>query len=177
MLVGGVAERLLAGSACPVAIAPAGLFERAVWPPALIGVAFDGSDEARHALDAGRLLARSSGARLRVITVFEQLAFGAVAPTRTGGASANEIRRAELRDALEAAQRGAEDVEVEARFLEGPPGEVLAQESTDLDLLVTGSRGYGPRAAVLLGSTTATLMRSASCSGLITPRGTSLDLG
>jgi nucleotide-binding universal stress UspA family protein len=176
LLVGGVGERLLAGSASPVAIAPTGYFERAVWPPARIGVAFDGSDEARCALDAGRLLARASGARLRVITVFQQLAFGAVAPTQTGGTSANEIRRAELRDALEAARGGADDVEVEATFLEGPPGEVLAQESTELDLLVTGSRGYGPRAAVLLGSTTATLMRSASCPGLITPRGTSLEL-
>jgi hypothetical protein len=48
--------------------------------------------------------------------------------------------------------------------------------SADLDLLVTGSRGYGPRAAVLLGSTTHALMRTATCPGLVLPRGLSLDL-
>ena len=59
----------------------------------------------------------------------------------------------------------------EGRFLEGSAAEVLAGESTELDLLVTGSRRYGPRTAVLLGGTTHSLMRSAACPGLIVPRG------
>jgi nucleotide-binding universal stress UspA family protein len=63
------------------------------------------------------------------------------------------------------------------RFLEGTPGEALAEESSELDLLVTGSRGYGPRAAVLLGTTTHSLMRTAACPGLIAPREIGLDLG
>jgi nucleotide-binding universal stress UspA family protein len=45
------------------------------------------------------------------------------------------------------------------------PGEALPEERAELDLLVTGSRGYGPRAAVLLGTTTHSLMRTAACPG------------
>jgi nucleotide-binding universal stress UspA family protein len=112
-----------------------------------------------------------------VITVFHGATFGAIATMRTGGASVNALARGELRRAFEAVvAEEAEGGETEGRFLEGPPGEVLATESAELDLLVTGSRGYGPRAAVLLGSTTHTLMRKAACPGLITPRAVSLDL-
>jgi nucleotide-binding universal stress UspA family protein len=178
LLPGGVGERLLTGAAAPVAIAPRGYAEQPAAQLRLVGAAFDGSDESRHALQAGRLIARSAGARLRVITVFHHATFGAIATMRTGGASVNEIARKRLRAELEAAL-GEETagVAMEGSFLEGPPGEVLAKESAELDLLVTGSRGYGPRAAVLLGSTTHALMRSATCPGLITPRSVELDLG
>ena len=65
---------------------------------------------------------------------------------------------------------------MEGRFLEGAAGELLAKESAELDLMVTGSRGYGPHAAVLLGSVTHTLMREAQCPVLVLPRGIGLDL-
>jgi len=52
LLVGGIGERLLAGAACPVAIAPRGYGERQPSRLTCIGVGFDGSDEARLALDA-----------------------------------------------------------------------------------------------------------------------------
>lgn len=177
LLPGGVGERLLAGSACPVAIAPRGYAEHPAASLRRIGVAFDGSDESRHAMDAARDLARSSGADVRVITVFERVAFGAAATLHTGGVSFNELKRRELRGALDellAAQ--PEDLSIEGSFLEGTAGEVLVEQSAELDLLVTGSRGYGPRAAVLLGTTTHKLMRAARCPGLVTPRGVSLDL-
>jgi nucleotide-binding universal stress UspA family protein len=176
LLPGGVGERLLTGAACPLAIAPRGYADA---PPARltrIGVAFDGSDESRQALSAAYQLARSSGAKLRVISVFERLTFGTLATGRTGGASINERMRAEQREALAEVAAGQPNEDIEARLLEGSPGDVLAEESADLDLLVTGSRGYGPRAAVLLGTTTHTLMRKAACPGLILPRGTSLKL-
>ena len=174
---GGVGERLLAGSACPVAIAPRGYAEHPAASLRTIGVAFDGSEESRHAMDAGRLLARSSGARVRVITVFEHVAFGATTTLRSGGVSVNELMRRELHGALDELLAGEpEGAAVEGRFLEGPAGAVLAEQSAELDLLVTGSRGYGPRAAVLLGATTHKLMRAARCPGLVVPRGVSLDL-
>lgn len=178
LLPGGVGERLLAGSACPVAIAPRGYSEQRAKRLERIGVAFDGSEESRHALEAGRLLARMSEASLRVISVFEHLTFGAVATGRTGGASVNELLRAELREALDdVVAEESEEPRIEGVLLEGSPGEVLATQSAELDLLVTGSRGYGPRAAVMLGTTTHALMRNAACPGLVLPRGTSLDLG
>lgn len=178
LLPGAVGERLLAGSAAPVAIAPRGYAERPAAQLQLIGVAFDASRESHQALDAGRLIARSAGARLRVVTVFHAATFGAIATMRIGGASVNELARGELRRAFDAAvTEGVEGVKIDGRFLEGPPGDVLTEESAELDLLVTGSRGYGPRAAVLLGSTTHTLMRTAACPVLITPREVGLDLG
>jgi nucleotide-binding universal stress UspA family protein len=176
LLPGGVGERLLTGAACPVAIATRGYADRSAGRLGCIGVAFDGSDESRRALEAARRLALASDATLRVISVFERLTFGAIATGRTGGVSINERLRAEQREALSEATADVQE-RVETRFLDGSPGEALAEESAELDLLVTGSRGYGPRAAVLLGSTTHTLMRKASCPGLVLSRGTSLELG
>jgi nucleotide-binding universal stress UspA family protein len=177
LLPGTMGERLLAGAAAPIGMATRGYAERPAAALTRIGVGFDGSDESRHALEAGRVLARSSGARLRVIGVFERLTFGAVATGRTGGASVNELLRAELRKALDdVLAEQPEGLAVEGRFLEGSAGEALAEESADLDLLVVGSRGYGPRSAVLLGGTTHALVRNSACPGLVLPRATRLDL-
>jgi nucleotide-binding universal stress UspA family protein len=53
---------------------------------------------------------------------------------------------------------------------EGDPAEALAARSRDLDLLVVGSRGYGPVRQVLIGGVSAELMRRAACPVLIVPR-------
>jgi nucleotide-binding universal stress UspA family protein len=175
LLPGSMGERLLAGAAAPLAIATRGYAERGAARLQRIGVGFDGSDESRHAIDAARLLARSSGAHLRVLSVFEWLAFGGVVTGRTGAAALN-VHRAELRRSFdEVLAEQPEELAVEGRFLEGSARDVLAAESADLDLLVTGSRGYGPRAAILLGGTTHALMRTAACPGLVLPRGTRLE--
>lgn len=47
----------------------------------------------------------------------------------------------------------------------------LADRSRDLDLLVVGSRSYGPVRRLLLGSTSTRLVREAACPLLILPRG------
>jgi nucleotide-binding universal stress UspA family protein len=46
----------------------------------------------------------------------------------------------------------------------------LVERSRDLDLLVVGSRGYGPVRHALLGSVTQKLMRAAACPVLVVPR-------
>jgi nucleotide-binding universal stress UspA family protein len=53
---------------------------------------------------------------------------------------------------------------------EGDPGEVLAARSGDLDLLVVGSRGYGPVRHALESNVSGHVMRLASCPVLIVPR-------
>ena len=63
---GSVAQRLLNGAPCPIAIAPAGLRDREP-EIATIGVAFDGSHESRHALGAAVELARAVDARIDLI--------------------------------------------------------------------------------------------------------------
>jgi len=177
LLLGGIGERLLAGAACPVAIAPRGYGERDPSRLTCIGVGFDGSDEARLALDAAVAVARAGSARLRVITAYQRLAFGGVSTSRLAGGSANDIMKADLRARHdEALAEVATSIEVEGRFREGAADEVLLRESEGIDLLVAGSRGYGPLGAVLVGSTTVALAKKAGCPLLVTPRRTRFDL-
>jgi nucleotide-binding universal stress UspA family protein len=177
LLIGGTGERLLAGAASPVAIAPHGYHESAPERLTHIGVGADGSDEARLALEAAVALARKSGAALRVITAFRPVAFGGVATTALPSASANESMRTQLRtihqDAVTAARAR---VRADGRFREGSAGDVLLEEGAELDLLVVGSRGYGPIGAVLMGSATTALARGSASPILVTPRGTRFDL-
>ncbi len=177
LVVGGVGERLLSGAASAVAIAPRGYDDAA--PPRLtrIGVGADGSEESQRALEAAVALARKSGAAIRVITAFQSLAFGGVATTALPSTSANETMRAELRSLHEnAVATAGESVDATGVFRDGSADDVLLEESADLDLLATGSRGYGPLGAVLMGSATAALARGAACPVLVTPRGARFEL-
>jgi nucleotide-binding universal stress UspA family protein len=47
----------------------------------------------------------------------------------------------------------------------------LARQSTEVDLLVAGSRGYGPIRSVLLGGATGRLIREVACAVIVVPRG------
>jgi nucleotide-binding universal stress UspA family protein len=62
------------------------------------------------------------------------------------------------------------DVPHERIELEGDPAAAIATAANDLDLLVVGSRSYGPLGAVLLGAVTRQLVRMASCPVMVVPR-------
>ena len=80
--------------------------------------------------------------------------------------------RAQLERELEQATSTLQSsTDVEASLVEGDAAEVLAEASADLDLLVVGSRGYGPLRAVLLGSVSTALVRSARSPLVVVPRG------
>jgi nucleotide-binding universal stress UspA family protein len=179
VLPGTIAHELLSGAACPVAIAPHGYEEQDTRPLSTVGVAFDGSDEAHQALAGARRLALRAGATLHIITVVEPLAFGA-APVSTlePAASASRLLEDELRAVHDAAVGESRDlVETESVIARGEPAAVLLDQSRELDVLLAGSRGYGPLGAVLLGSTTRELMHGAACPVIIVPRGRTLGLG
>jgi nucleotide-binding universal stress UspA family protein len=58
-----------------------------------------------------------------------------------------------LRDRVDqVAASFADEIQVETALLEGDPAQTLSEQSEHLDLLVLGSRGYGPLRRVLLGS-------------------------
>jgi len=59
---------------------------------------------------------------------------------------------------------------VAARAVYGLPGEELASFGEEVDLLVVGSRSYGPLKRLVLGSTSDYLERHARCSLLVLPR-------
>jgi len=172
VLPGGSAERLLAGAPCPVAIAPKG-YADARAELASVGTAFDGSEESRAALGWAAGLARSVHARLCLVGVHVPLP----PVTLEDGSgvqltAANERLRDELREQLAEAEAGVGEVEMEvaSTLLDGNAAGQLAQASERLDLLVVGSRGYGPLGAVVLGSVSNALVRTARCPLVVLPR-------
>jgi nucleotide-binding universal stress UspA family protein len=66
---------------------------------------------------------------------------------------------------------GATDVEVEPDVSVGDPAEFLIAASENIDLLVCGSRGYGPRRAVLLGGVSRRITTEAHCPVIVLARG------
>lgn len=172
VVLGSVGESLLSGAPCPVAVAPrcyAGLPERDL---ARIGVALDGSPEAGEALTAAARIASRPSAELTLI---------AVAPRSTdiGGAMLSMLSREELEQSGE--QRVEEVLDraeaaidpgyrIRRRLLHGDPAPTLARECQRLDLLVVGSRQYGPLRRTLLGSVSRQLSHSACTPLLVVPR-------
>jgi nucleotide-binding universal stress UspA family protein len=85
--------------------------------------------------------------------------------------TANQVLRRQLHEQLDQAVSALErDVEARAELNDGSPAHVLRERSGELDLLVLGSRGYGPVRAVLLGSVSSALVRSAESPVVVIPR-------
>jgi nucleotide-binding universal stress UspA family protein len=161
VLPGSTGERLLHGSPCPVAVVPRGYKDRDAEIRS-IGVGYDGSEEAEAALTAACELAHRIGARVRVIRVFD--ASRDATPALVGidyssiESEVREIQREQLARRVDAL--GA-DVEAEAVFATGSPGATLAADAASVDVLIIGSRGYGPLRAVLLGGVSHAVVRAA----------------
>ena len=173
VLTGSTGGRLLQGSPCSVAIAPRGHHATGERALRRIGVAYDGSDEARSALRAGAALAERAAAPLDVITVLDVAQFGS--PALMGGPSYDRTRAD-----LESIARSRLDLVVAdlpggahatGQLLAGEPAAELARATEGLDLMLAGSRGYGPLRAVLLGAVSERLIRHSACPVVVTPRG------
>lgn len=55
--------------------------------------------------------------------------------------------------------------------IRGEPASVLIERSEEFDILMLGSRAYGPLRHVLMGSVSARVMREAHCPVVVVPRG------
>ena len=105
---------------------------------------------------------------------------GVMTPTPTGygtvaGAALGDLMRSQREHFAQAMEEAADsvprNVPVTMRRLEGPPAMTLAEASADVDILVVGSRGYGPIRSALLGSVSRALTKSAHCPLVVVPRG------
>ena len=173
-LPGSTADRLLHGAPCAVAVVPHG------WQPKgridVIGVGYADTPEGHAALTEAFAIARRAGAKLRVLSAAKPHGYGKTeggGPLRAG-TTFEEIGSA-LRAAAErgvaAATAGAQDVEVEPDVSVQDPADFLIAASDRLDLLVCGSRGYGPQRAVLLGGVSRRVAAEAHCPVIVLARG------
>jgi nucleotide-binding universal stress UspA family protein len=170
VLAGDVTAGALQGAPCAVLVAPRGY---ASDPDELrtIGVGFDGSPESSAALELARVIAEARGGRMRVIDVVVPPQPGSpLAAYNLDWAELSNAKRAEAKARLEPVLAELGDLATgEVAF--GNPALELLQEADHLDLLVTGSRGYGPVRRLILGSTSNKLVRHAPCPVLVLPRG------
>ena len=164
VLIGDDTRAALNGAPCAIAIAPTGYAEQ---PVAVreIGVGYNGSPESEHAVSVARRVASEHGAKL---SAFEAVSL----PTSAfiGGPAPMDDAIGELVD--DARDRVAKLDSVEPHAVYGNPAEELALYSASLDLLVVGSRGYGPLGRLVHGSTSQHLARSARCPLLVLTRAT-----
>jgi nucleotide-binding universal stress UspA family protein len=171
---GSTGDRLLHGA---VAVAPRGFRDRPVDAPIKrIGVAFVDTPEGNEAARFAGELAAEVGASLTLYTVIARRAevFSPII-----GRDAEEAFLATVREDVTAAMERArallpDGVPVEEELLEGDTVEALAAlDEHEIDLLVCGSRGYGPVRRVLLGGVLRKLIRRAACPVVVVPRGAS----
>jgi|SRR6188472_4435627 len=166
-LIGSVADGLLHGAPCEVTVAPRGYAGEEHGPFRTIAVAYDDTAEAKAALRRAEEIALACRATIVVFTVS---APAAIVP----GASGYVPAAAPQAGAIVTRTVKAVDERLAAtgRALAGVPAAVISEacEEVGADLLVAGSRGYGPVLRVLLGSVSTQLVHRAPCPVLVVPR-------
>lgn len=161
VLLGDDMRASLSGAPCAVAIAPHGYAQQA-GPIAAIGVAYNGSPESEAALGCARGIAAEYGAQVNVLQV-AGLPVGAYMHP-------GPIYFAESLEQMVAADEervNALDGVDEGRVVYGLAGEELAAFGDQVDLLIVGSRGYGPVRRLMFGSTSEYLAAHGRCPLLV----------
>jgi nucleotide-binding universal stress UspA family protein len=169
LFAGSTAERLLAGSVCPIAVAPAGM-ETNPGTHGLIGVAYVDTPDGRAALNEAAKLARRTGTRVRLYTVVMEA--DATRPFLIGEdveRAYTHTARETFEESLTRAAASVPDVPADWRLLGGNVVEALG-DLDEVDVLFCGSRGYGPARRVLLGGVSTRLVRRAKRPVVVVPR-------
>lgn len=195
---GSVAEHLLSGSPCRIAIAPRGFAratamlraeeagEEAADVPSdsplplvrpslrVVAVGWNDTPESQAALDEAVRIAEEGPAAMWLIGVTEAVPQlpGAAAAARVPAAPPPPTERRSLEERLSDV---AAELPPELRVLpvheRGNAAERLLERAGEgVDLLVLGSRGFGPVMRVLLGSVSARVIRDAPCPVMVVPR-------
>jgi nucleotide-binding universal stress UspA family protein len=172
VLPGSTGERLLHGSACAVCVVPKDYRDE---PIRRIGVAYDATEEARAAVNAAADLARALGAELEVVGVVSEEWYGT--PALIGAPNPVVLRQVMERCVQESLDEVTADIDAKPVRLTGGAADMLTAYSEHLDLLIMGSRGYGPLRSVLVGGVSGRVMRSAHCPVIVVPRGIEAPLG
>ena len=167
---GSVAEHLLHGAKCRLVIAPKGYADRitpttgCAWP---LSASTGWRSPMQHSMRPERLASKFGGS-LRVIAVATPVPGMGAAAAAQAGAEAGPDFQTQLNEAV--AELPAE-MRALLVFERGDPVEKLL-EAADMgvDLLVLGSRGFGPVMRLLIGSVSSRVIRDAPCPVLVVPR-------
>lgn len=163
VMLGDDTRAALNGAPCAVAVAIRGYAEHPT-PFAAIGVGYNGSQESKAALALARELAAPTSAKVKALEVVSipTYAFTALMPPAIGESIDVMLQEANARmKDLPAA---------EGHAIYGLAGEELAAFGGQVDILLVGSRSYGPLRRLVVGSTSDYLERHARCSLLVLPR-------
>jgi nucleotide-binding universal stress UspA family protein len=162
------------GARCPVAVAPRGFADERDPALRVIGVAFDGSPEARAAVDVAAMLANAAGAAIRLIGVAHEPARPASGMTGAWVAAEFDHHAALQRELESAADELPPDLRPQVVLRRGDPAATLIDEGAPLSLLVMGSHDRGPIRRALLGSVSAAVLRDPPCPVLVAGRAAQL---
>lgn len=162
VLVGDITRAALVGAPCAVAVAPLE-YAQDGGTIARICVGYDGTPESEAALAFARELGALHGASLSALTVVEPPPYAGIVRS-VARVEANERELAEARQEIDALEG------VEGHVALGIASEELAAFGSHVDLLVVGSRGYGPIRRLIFGSTSGHLASIARCPLLVLPR-------
>ena len=166
ILIGDDTRAALNGAPCAVAIAPAG-YSRETVAMREVGVGYDGSPESEAALALARIVAAEHHTKLSAFQAVSTPAYlylgyvGTAAPVEADSIE-GEVDQARERIAA------LGGVAPHAAY--GDPVEELTLYSASLDLLVVGSRGYGPHGRLVYGGVAQRLARTARCPLLVLTR-------
>jgi nucleotide-binding universal stress UspA family protein len=163
VLLGDDTQAALNGAPCAVAIAPRGYaLGGGAWTT--IGVGDDGSAESARAREAASVLAERHHAtvRLRSVVGLQNLPAAEDEPPEWTSATIEAIERERKR--LREIEGFLGDV------VYGDPSEELARFATEVDLLIVGSRGYGPLGRLIKGSVSTDLARHCPRLLVVIPR-------
>ena len=163
VLLGDDARASFNGAPCAVAIAPRGYTQMA-HPLESLGVGYNGSPEAALALIVARELANRYGASITALRVVSLQNVREERPIPADWPQEAET----LVKRCQAQLGGIGGVEGLAVY--GGPREELSRLSAGVDLLIVGSRGYGPVARLFHGSVSGYLVGHVSCPLLVLTR-------
>ena len=168
VVAGDTARAVIQGATRPVLVARQ---SAATFAGEVVGVGYDGSPESRAALAWAERLALAIGATVHVLCAAEPpqgfspgISYGinwvALAPERL------EYAEGLVAEAVAELGNGAT-----GEAVAGVARDELVRLSEQVDLLVLGSRGYGPLRRALLGGSADRIVHGAACPVVVVPRG------